>query len=114
MRKLIKTINYYDDGSYEETNYFQAPEAPKDPWHNPWEIKPLNPWEIIPPNITDLYNNSCSKCGLKLESVMSYCCSQSMCPSGLGSVWSSTITTGSVISSNTVQWPGTQHSEGGL
>jgi hypothetical protein len=33
--------------------------------------------------------NSCSKCGLRLEGVMGYVCSQPMCPTGLGGVWCS-------------------------
>lgn len=32
--------------------------------------------------------NSCSKCGLKLEGIMGYVCSNKDCPSGMGSPWS--------------------------
>ena len=35
----------------------------------------------------------CGKCGLKLEGVMGYVCSQPQCPTGLGGVWCSTGTT---------------------
>lgn len=33
---------------------------------------------------------SCVKCGLKLEGVMSYVCSQEKCPTGLGGSWCTT------------------------
>jgi hypothetical protein len=36
-------------------------------------------WPHQPPE------NKCSKCGLKLEGVMGYCCPNPGCPTGLGS-----------------------------
>ena len=42
---------------------------------NEWDI-----WTKPQPPV-----NQCSKCGLKLEGVMGYCCPQPGCPTGLGS-----------------------------
>lgn len=43
--------------------------------------------------------NRCSKCGIKLEPVMGYCCPMPDCPTGLGSPFSRT--TGSLTIINT-------------
>lgn len=43
-------------------------------------IKPLTP-----PVPEDIFKN-CPKCGLKLETVMGYCCPNTGCPTGLGPV----------------------------
>jgi hypothetical protein len=36
---------------------------------------------------------SCSKCGLKLDGVLGYCCPQAGCPTGLGPVMCMTVPT---------------------
>lgn len=36
------------------------------------------------------WSNHCPKCGLKLDTVMGYVCSQPKCPTGLGGAWCST------------------------
>ena len=41
----------------------------------------VTPPPFFPPNI-------CSKCGLRIESVMGYCCARDNCPVGLGPVTS--------------------------
>lgn len=52
---------------------------------------PKSPWDVVEPQIPDHefpkfeIKPECSKCGLKLEKVMGYCCPQSQCPCGLGS-----------------------------
>ena len=70
MRKVIRTITFYDDGTYEDTSVKTSPLT-----------QPGYPWEPV---------NSCSKCGLKLEKVMGYVCNQPACPTGLGGSWCST------------------------
>jgi hypothetical protein len=45
-------------------------------------------WPTINPPIAA--PNHCSKCGLKMEGVMGYVCSQPQCPTGLGGVWCGT------------------------
>lgn len=39
------------------------------------------------PPIVPQMPNVCSKCGLKLDSVMGYVCSTPQCPTGLGGAW---------------------------
>ena len=46
---------------------------------------PINPWKRngdIPPNP---YTH-CHKCGIKLDTVMGYCCPNLQCPTGLGPI----------------------------
>ena len=53
---------------------------------------PSNPW-IPPYNPSTPYgpiSNNCPKCGLKLDAVMGYVCSNPQCPTGLGGAWCST------------------------
>ena len=45
--------------------------------YNNWMHTPLQPKQ---------FTNQCPKCGLKLDGVMSYCCSNIECPTGLGPV----------------------------
>lgn len=48
---------------------------------------PVSPWkknDDIYPKIFEF--NICPKCGLKLEGVMSYCCPNVECPTGMGPV----------------------------
>lgn len=42
-------------------------------------------WPTINPPIQS--PNHCPKCGIKMEGVMGYVCSQPQCPTGLGGVW---------------------------
>ena len=68
MRKIIRIVTYYDDGSFEEVNanhVFTAP--PNNPFSPP----------IIP-------IPKCDKCGLVLEQYMANSCPQPNCPCGLG------------------------------
>lgn len=43
---------------------------------------PTSPWTVYGP----IVERRCTKCGLKLDGPMGYCCSNSDCPSGLGPV----------------------------
>ena len=52
------------------------------PGYIPW-VMPYQPWTV--PN-TPPMASQCPKCGLKLEGVMSYCCPNAECPTGLGPV----------------------------
>ena len=92
MRKVTKIIVYYDDGSYQEINAQPTyPQVP-DPWVNPQPYKndefpkPFDPnkipkWEPV---------TQCSKCGLKLDKIMGYVCTNYPCPCGLGGAWCGT------------------------
>lgn len=81
MRKIVKTITYYDDGTYEEQIYYTSP-MPSTPW-NP--SQPYGPLINTP-------KQSCPKCGITLDKVMGYCCPNNPCPTGLGGVYCSTET----------------------
>jgi hypothetical protein len=58
-------------------------------------MKPAFPYQPgfvpIPNDIPPLVAmfTTCPKCGLKLDSVMGYVCSQPQCPTGLGGAWCS-------------------------
>lgn len=57
--------------------------------------QPYQPFGIPIPPITQPFQwpvDSCTKCGLKLDKVMSYCCSVPNCPTGLGPVMCDTGT----------------------
>lgn len=76
MKKAIKIVTFYDDGTFTES----IPSAP----YSPMPSTPMNPPWNSP--------NSCSKCGLKLNGVMGYVCTNYPCPSGLGGAWSMSTT----------------------
>lgn len=76
MRKIIKIVTFYDDGTFSES----IPSAP----YAPMPSIPMNPSPFTP--------NNCSKCGLKLEGVMGYVCTNYPCPCGLGGAWCNTGT----------------------
>ncbi len=73
MRKVVKIVTFYDDGTFTES----TPSAP----HSAMPSIPLNPSPFNPSN--------CSKCGLKLEQTMGYVCTNYPCPTGLGGAWCS-------------------------
>lgn len=50
--------------------------------HDPNYVPPVFPF-ISDPNIFKI-PSSCAKCGIQLDRVMGYVCSQSGCPTGLG------------------------------
>lgn len=53
------------------------------PWVQPWTT-PYKEYTLA---------NSCSKCGLKLDQTMGYCCPDAKCPCGLGPVMCGVLTT---------------------
>ena len=59
-------------------------QRPITPLPHPLPSMPYQPW--VTPNSPPMGGN-CPKCGLKLEGVMGYVCSQPQCPTGLGGVW---------------------------
>lgn len=79
MKKVIRTITFYDDGTYEDMSVYTSP-MPSVPL-NP---QPYNPFPTMEPK------QHCPKCGLKLEGVMGYVCPNNPCPTGMGGVWCST------------------------
>lgn len=79
MKKIIKIVTFYDDGTFSES-VPSAPYSPMPSIPSPWD--PSTPYGPI--------KNNCPKCGLKLEGAMGYCCPQPQCPTGLGGVYCST------------------------
>lgn len=73
MRKIIKIVTFYDDGTFTEAVPSQQPAMPM-PWPDPLTPK----WEPV---------QKCSKCGLELKGAMGYVCNNYPCPTGLGGVW---------------------------
>jgi hypothetical protein len=49
----------------------------RDPYKDPYMPFPSQPFKVY---------NVCPTCGLRLDNVMSYCCSHIDCPTGLGPV----------------------------
>lgn len=47
------------------------------------------PWTLPDPLPVTTWTKNCSKCGIKLDTVMGYVCSQPQCPTGLGGAWCS-------------------------
>jgi hypothetical protein len=81
-KKIDKIIICYEDGTYQEMwnkEHYKMP-PPVFPYSAP--IQPAAPFV---PTYT-----SCVKCGMNLETVMSYTCMQEKCPSGFGPAWCST------------------------
>jgi len=70
MKKIIKIVTFYDDGTFTESVPYVGAPMPN---------IPMNP--TYPP-----YNPTCGKCGLKLDTVMGYVCPNLDCPTGLGPV----------------------------
>lgn len=71
MKKIIKIVTFYDDGTFTES----TPSAP----YSAMPYVPLNPstaWDL----------SHCAKCGIKLESAMGYVCNNNPCPCGMGGV----------------------------
>jgi hypothetical protein len=84
MKKVVKIITFYDDGTFSESVPSQQPAMPipapyvrDTPWPDPFAPK----WEPV---------QKCSKCGLELKGAMGYVCSNYPCPSGLGGAWCGT------------------------
>ena len=74
MKQLVKITYEYSDGSKVSFEPGKMPAR---------DYNPLMP---------DIYKTpvdytSCSKCGIKLEGVMGYCCPYPKCPTGLGGGW---------------------------
>jgi hypothetical protein len=72
MRKIIKIVTFYDDGTFTESIPAVSAPLPNIP------VTPLATF------------TKCSKCGLNLETVMGYVCNNYPCPTGLGGAWCST------------------------
>ena len=95
MKKIVKIITFYEDGTFSESTpsapFSPMPSAPLTspyPWpYNNEDVKvPYDPnkipkWEA---------KNRCEKCGLKIEGIMGYVCTNNPCPCGLGGAWCGT------------------------
>lgn len=84
MKKIVKTITFYDDGTYVEQNYYTSPMPSVPP--QPYKREAPFPDPLVP------YWDSkqCPKCGIKLDGPMGYVCPNNPCPAGLGGVWCGT------------------------
>jgi len=69
MKKIVKIVTFYDDGTFSESTPHVGVPMPLNPPYNP---------------------STCTKCGLKLEQVMGYVCTNYPCPCGLGGAWCGT------------------------
>lgn len=77
MKRIVKTITFYDDGTYKEESYYTSPmPSIPSPWDRPWD--PSTPYGPI--------KNKCPKCGLVCEGAMGYVCPSNPCPMGMGGV----------------------------
>lgn len=87
MKKVIKVVVYFDDGTYQELNnsFFTSPPTPlPEPYKRestPWPDPLVPKWPNYPQS-----DNRCSKCGIKLDGAMGYVCPNNPCPTGLGGV----------------------------
>lgn len=75
MKTVDKIIFYYTDGTFEEVK--------------------TTPSQYVP-DVVKTYEkmyNKCSACGISLEGVMSYSCANAKCPTGLGPIMCSSLTT---------------------
>lgn len=75
MKKIVKIVTFYDDGTFTES----VPSAPFSPM-------PSTPYTF--PKVQT--KPTCTKCGLVLDSVMGYVCNNYPCPTGLGGSWCNT------------------------
>lgn len=82
MKKVIKVVVYFDDGTYQElnNNFFTSPPVPT-PEPEPWSHPLVPKWPQYPES-----DHRCGKCGIKIEGVMGYYCPQPNCPCGLGGI----------------------------
>ncbi len=74
MKKIVKIITFYDDGTFSES--YPSPTIPTMPF-------PFQPYEVT---------SQCRQCGLKLDKTMGYVCSSPTCPTGLGPVMCQAVT----------------------
>ena len=74
MKKVSKIIVYYTDGTFEEIRGVESQHVPD-----------------VVKTYKKMYN-SCSVCGIILDGVMGYSCSNPICPTGLGPTMCSTTT----------------------
>lgn len=78
MKKVIKIVTFYDDGTFTESTPYVGAPMPSIPMNPPFS--PIPPeWPV-----------KCPKCGIELKGAMGYVCNNYPCPTGLGGGWCST------------------------
>lgn len=83
MRKIVKIVTFYDDGTFtESTPSPYMPTTPMTPYKGefPWTPDNTPKWNEV---------SKCSKCGIELKGAMGYVCTNYPCPCGLGGAWCS-------------------------
>lgn len=79
MKKIVKIVTFYEDGTFSESTPYVGAPMPNIPL-NP------TPFSPIPPE----WPAKCPKCGIELKGAMGYVCNNYPCPTGLGGGWCST------------------------
>ncbi len=77
MKKIIKIVTFYDDGTFSESTP-SAPYSPMPSTPAPFTPTPMPQWNPV---------SKCSKCGIELKGAMGYVCNNYPCPTGLGGSW---------------------------
>ena len=90
-KKIVRVMVFYDDGTFDEVKAEKQSTLTYPPGVRSPEF-PQSEKFVPSPNIPTPWTNpvdykSCSKCGLKLDGVMGYVCTQPHCPTGLGGAW---------------------------
>lgn len=66
MKRIIKIVTFYDDGTFSESVPSMAP----------------SPFPAPYPQ----YNPTCTQCGLQIDKMLGYVCPNPRCPTGLGPI----------------------------
>lgn len=82
MKKIVKIITFYDDGTFTESTPYVGAPMPSIPMNPPFAPFPEPYWN----------SKQCPKCGLKLEGALGYVCNNHPCPTGLGAAWCNNTT----------------------
>ena len=81
MKKIVKIVTFYDDGTFSES----VPSAPFSPMPStPYPDTLPRPYTIPTPYWE---SKKCPKCGINLDGPMGYVCPNNPCPTGLGGVY---------------------------
>jgi hypothetical protein len=81
VKRIVKIVTFYDDGTFTESIPYVGAPMPTGPYPGTTPL-PYIPSDPYTPTFT-----KCSKCGLNLEKVMGYVCPNNPCPCGMGGVY---------------------------